>query len=117
MLSPVTCPAAPDDRWHAALQDNLCDLLSSCGAPVRELAHSLLLRYLQQTPTAADRCVSAYFECLDSGDECVRAMVLDRLPEIVVLAQGESAAGRGGGGAHHPVCGGTSGADACWRRG
>ncbi|XP_043246405.1 integrator complex subunit 1-like isoform X1 [Amphibalanus amphitrite] len=67
--------------------DNLCDLLSSCGAPVRELAHSLLLRYLQQTPAAADRCVSAYFECLDSGDECVRAMVLDRLPEIVVLAQ------------------------------
>ena len=75
----------------SVLQDNLCDLLSSCGAPVRELAHSLLLRYLQQTPSAADRCVSAYFECLDSGDECVRAMVLDRLPEIVVLAQGESA--------------------------
>ena len=56
---------------------------------MRELAHSLLLRHLQQTPAAAERCVSAYFECLDSGDECVRAMVLDRLPQIVVLAQGE----------------------------
>ncbi|XP_037093284.1 integrator complex subunit 1-like [Pollicipes pollicipes] len=67
--------------------DDLCDLLSSSGASVRELAHELLLRHLQQTPTAADRCVSAYFECLDSGDECVRSMVLDRLPEIVVLAQ------------------------------
>ena len=56
---------------------------------MRQLAHSLLLRHLQQTPAAADRCVSAYFECLDSGDECVRSMVLDRLPQIVVLAQGE----------------------------
>ena len=65
--------------------------MSSCGAPVRELAHSLLLRHLQQTPAAADRCVSAYFECQDSGDECAHAMLLDRLPDIVMLAQGELA--------------------------
>jgi integrator complex subunit 1 len=69
--------------------DLLAALLLHPAQYTRGLAHNLLLRYLRFNPSAASASVAAYVRCLDSSNPDIQATALERIPEVVVCAQGK----------------------------
>jgi integrator complex subunit 1 len=69
--------------------DPLAALLLHPAQYTRGLAHNLLLRYLRFNPSAAAASVAAYIRCLDSSNPDIQATALERIPEVVVCAQGK----------------------------
>jgi len=70
--------------------DLLAGLLLHPANNTRGLAHVLLLRYLRFNPAAAAASVAAYVRCLDSSNPDIQATALERIPEVVVCAQGKA---------------------------
>jgi hypothetical protein len=78
-----------------SILDTFCEpiseLLLSPTSSIRTLAHLLFARHLRYNPAAATAStgVAAFLRCLESDHPDILNSALDRLPEIVVCAQGK----------------------------
>lgn len=71
-----------------AYQDELqCVLLTSTNISCCSLAFRLLLQSIKNNPKTAGQFISGYLQCLASDRRDLVLLVLDHLPEFVVLAQ------------------------------
>ncbi|KAH6933153.1 hypothetical protein HPB50_012504 [Hyalomma asiaticum] len=71
-----------------AYQDELqCVLLTSTNISCCSLAFRLLLQSIRNNPRTAGQFISGYLQCLASDRRDLVLLVLDHLPEFVVLAQ------------------------------
>lgn len=68
----------------------LGNLLLSPTSTIRNLSHTLLARYWKHDPSAATggSALRLMSKCLDSNQPEVVATALDRLPDLVLSAQG-----------------------------
>jgi len=79
-----------------SILDTFCEpiseLLLSPTSSIRTLAHLLFARHLRHNPAAATGStgVAAFLRCLESDHPDILNSALDRLPEIVVCAQGKA---------------------------
>uniref|UniRef100_A0A1B6DA21 Uncharacterized protein n=1 Tax=Clastoptera arizonana TaxID=38151 RepID=A0A1B6DA21_9HEMI len=67
--------------------NDMCELILSPSAAVRNLAHGLLSRYLRCCPSAASSTLPSYLASLNSSNYDVITSTLDRLPEVAVCSQ------------------------------
>lgn len=78
-----------------SILDTFCEpiseLLLSPTSNIRTLAHVLLARHLRHNPAAATvgTSLAAFLRCLESDQADVLNTALERLPEIVLCAQGK----------------------------
>ncbi|XP_077510798.1 integrator complex subunit 1 [Amblyomma americanum] len=71
-----------------AYQDELqCVVLTSTNISCCSLAFRLLLQSIKNNPKTAGQFISGYLQCLASDRRDLVLLVLDHLPEFVVLAQ------------------------------
>lgn len=71
-----------------AYQDELqCIVLTSTNISCCSLAFKLLLQSIKNNPKTAGQFISGYLQCLASDRRDLVLLVLDHLPEFVVLAQ------------------------------
>ncbi|KAJ4450136.1 hypothetical protein ANN_01543, partial [Periplaneta americana] len=75
-----------------AFCEPISELLLSPTGNIRSLAHILLARHLRHNPAAATTStgLSAFLRCLESDQADILNTALERLPEIVLCAQGMS---------------------------
>lgn len=78
-----------------SILDTFCEavseLLLSPTSSIRALAHVLLTRHLRHNPaaTTASTGLSAFLRCLESDQADILNTALERLPEVVLCAQGK----------------------------
>lgn len=78
-----------------SILDTFCEpiseLLLSPTSNIRALAHWLLARHLRHNPAAATAStgLAAFLRCLESDQADILNTALERLPEIVLCAQGK----------------------------
>lgn len=70
------------------MQGDLIRLLVHSAAPVRDLAHALVMRHIRQDPGSSHSFVNAYLQCLNSNNQDIVNAALKNLPEFAILAQG-----------------------------
>lgn len=68
--------------------ERLFPLLHDPSSYNRSLAHMLLARCVKHNPNSAPRIVPAVFNCLHSDNPDIIETACDRLPELIVCAQG-----------------------------
>ena len=67
---------------------DLRPLMSSSNQTVRNMTYMLLLRYLKDNPKAAADLLPDYLDCLDNRNAAVVTTALERLPDFLLLCQG-----------------------------
>ena len=82
------CSRAACAPLQGAVSD-LRPLMCSANQTVRNMAYSLVLRYLKDNPSAAVELLPDYLDCLDNRNAAVVSSALERLPDFLLLCQGQ----------------------------
>lgn len=76
----------------APLEGALADLrplMCSSNLLIRNTTFTLLLRFLKDNPKASADLLPDYLECLENRNAAVVTTALERLPDLLVLCQGD----------------------------
>ncbi|BES89143.1 integrator complex subunit [Nesidiocoris tenuis] len=65
----------------------LCSHLTAHNSSVRNLAHTLVMRYMRHQPKASADAINAYQACLESNNPDVVQTALEKLPEVIICSQ------------------------------
>ncbi|XP_071797108.1 integrator complex subunit 1-like isoform X1 [Asterias amurensis] len=65
----------------------LSSQMTSCHKDCRQIAFTLVIRYIRHDPSVANKFLPAYMECLSSVDQEVVQTALKNLPEFTLLCQ------------------------------
>jgi hypothetical protein len=68
---------------------DLRPLMSSSNQTVRNMTYMLILRYLKDNPNASADLLPDYLDCLDNRNAAVVTTALERLPDFLLLCQGD----------------------------
>ncbi len=67
---------------------DLRPLLCSPNQAVRNVAYTLLLRYLKDNPAASGELLPDFLDCLENKNAAIVTTALERLPDFLLLCQG-----------------------------
>lgn len=76
----------------APLEGALADLRPLMCSPnqiIRNTTFALLLRFLKDNPNASPDLLPDYLDCLENSNAAVVTTALERLPDFLILCQGE----------------------------